>query len=67
MAYADAYPNRIIKLGDKQRFDLRRIKFTSANIYDLSKWKQITGGMSLFNSRSMRLIGESAPESFPME
>lgn len=64
MAYADAYPIRVKKLSDKQRFDLWRIKFASANIYDLSKWKQIIGGMSLFNSRSMRLIGGPAPEPF---
>ena len=51
-------------LSYKQRSDLWRIKFASANIYDLSKWRQITGGMALFNSRSMRLIGGSAPEPF---
>jgi pimeloyl-ACP methyl ester carboxylesterase len=54
----------LANLSYKQRSDLWRIKFASANIYNLSKWREITGGMALFNSRSMRLIGGSAPEPF---
>jgi pimeloyl-ACP methyl ester carboxylesterase len=51
-------------LSYKQRSDLWRIKFASVNIYNVSKWREITGGMALFNSRSMRLIGGSAPEPY---
>lgn len=51
-------------LGYKQRSDLWRIKFASANMYDVSKWRQIIGGITLFNSQSMRLIGGSAPEPY---
>jgi len=51
-------------LSYKQRSDMWRIKFASVNIYNLSKWRKITGGMALFNSKSMRLIGGSAPEPF---
>ena len=51
-------------LNYKQQSDLWRIKFASVNIYNVSKWREITGGIALFNSRSMRLIGGSAPEPF---
>jgi proline iminopeptidase len=54
----------IQQLSYKQRSHYWRINFASANIYDLSKWRQITGGMTLFNARSMRLLGGSAPEPF---
>jgi pimeloyl-ACP methyl ester carboxylesterase len=52
------------RLNYKQRSDLWRIKFASVNIYDLSKWRKVNGGMNLFNSQSMRLIGTTAPEPF---
>lgn len=48
----------------KQRSDLWRIKHAGANIFDVTKWRQITGGLTLFNARSMRLLGGSAPEPF---
>lgn len=51
-------------LSYKQRSHYWRINFASANIYDLSRWRQITGGMTQFNARSMRLLGGSAPEPF---
>jgi proline iminopeptidase len=48
----------------KKRSDYWRINHASANIYDVSKWRQITGGMTLFNARTMRLLGGSMPEPF---
>ncbi len=52
------------RLTYKQRTDNWRINFASANIYDVSKWKQVNGGMALYNGRSGSLLGSSSPEIF---
>jgi proline iminopeptidase len=52
------------QLTYKQRSDYWRINHASANIYDVTKWRQVTGGMTLFNARSMRLLGGSMPAPF---
>jgi proline iminopeptidase len=52
------------QLSYKQRTDNWRINFASANIYDVSKWRQVNGGMAFYNGRSGSLLGSSSPEIF---
>lgn len=48
----------------KKRLDYWRINFASVNIFNLSEWRKVIGGMNLFNSKAMRLIGGTAPEPY---
>jgi proline iminopeptidase len=48
-------------LSDKQKIEEWRIRFASANLYDLSKWRQLRGGMAFYNPRA----GSDASKGFP--
>ncbi len=51
-------------LSYKQRSDYWRINTASANIYNISRWRESLGGMTLFNVRSARLLARTIPEPF---
>lgn len=48
-------------LSDKQRIEEWRIRYAAANIYDVSKWRDLRGGMAFYNSKA----GAAAYKSMP--
>ncbi|MFN2637443.1 MAG: alpha/beta fold hydrolase [Gemmatimonadaceae bacterium] len=50
-------------LSDRERIEAWRIRFASANIYDLRKWRRLGGGMAFYNSRA----GSAASQTMPKE
>jgi proline iminopeptidase len=48
-------------LSDRQQTDEWRIRYASGNIYDVSRWRQLRGGMAFYNPRA----GSDAYKSLP--
>lgn len=48
-------------LSAKQKIEEWRIRFASANIYDLSRWRELRGGMAFYNGRA----GSDASRTMP--
>jgi pimeloyl-ACP methyl ester carboxylesterase len=51
-------------LSDKQKIDEWRIRYASANLYDVSKWRQLRGGMAFYNSRAGSAAAKSMPQTY---
>jgi proline iminopeptidase len=51
-------------LSDKQRIAEWRIRFASANLYDVSKWRQLRGGMAFYNSRAGSATYRTMPQTY---
>lgn len=52
------------ELNYRKRSDRWRINFSSVNMYDITKWKQMAGGMAFYNGRSSQLLARSEPEPY---
>jgi pimeloyl-ACP methyl ester carboxylesterase len=51
-------------LSDKQKIEEWHIRFAAANIYDVSKWRQLRGGMAFYNPRAGSDANRTMPESY---
>jgi proline iminopeptidase len=51
-------------LSDKQRITEWRIRYASANLYDVSKWRQLRGGMAFHNSRAGSAAWKTMPQTY---
>jgi proline iminopeptidase len=51
-------------LSDRQKTAEWRIRFASANLYDVSKWRQLRGGMAFYNPRAGSDASKSMPEAY---
>jgi proline iminopeptidase len=51
-------------LSDKQRIEEWRIRYASANLYDVSRWRQLRGGMAFYNPRAGSAASKSMPKSY---
>lgn len=51
-------------LSDKQTIEEWRIRFASANLYDLSKWRQLRGGLAFYNPRSGSDASKGMPQTY---
>lgn len=51
-------------LSDKQKIDEWRIRFASANLYNVSNWRQLRGGMAFYNSRAGSAAAKSMPQTY---
>jgi pimeloyl-ACP methyl ester carboxylesterase len=49
-------------LSAKQKIEEWRIRFASANLYDLTKWRQLRGGMAFYNGKA----GSDASRTMPL-
>ena len=53
-----------LPLSEKQKTEEWRIRYASANIYNVSKWRELRGGMAFYNGRAGSDAGKSMPESY---
>lgn len=51
-------------LNSKQQTYRWRIRFAGANIYDVTKWQQMKGGMVFYNQAAGTASGTTMPESY---
>lgn len=51
-------------LSDKQKIEEWRIRYAAANIYDVTKWRELRGGMAFYNPRAGSLASKSIPASY---
>jgi pimeloyl-ACP methyl ester carboxylesterase len=51
-------------LSDKQQITEWRIRYASANLYDVSKWRQLRGGMAFYNSRAGSAASKTMPQTY---
>jgi proline iminopeptidase len=51
-------------LSDKQTIEEWRIRFAAANIYDVSKWRDLRGGMAFYNPKAASDAGRGVPVSY---
>lgn len=52
------------QLSDKQKVEEWRIRYASANLYDVSKWRQLRGGMAFYNPRAGSDASKGMPETY---
>lgn len=52
--------------SDKQRIAEWRIRYASANLYDVAKWRQLRGGMALYNPQAGRAAGRTMPTAYDL-
>jgi len=51
-------------LGDRDATRKWRIKFASANIYDISNWRNVKGGWVFYNQSAGTASGQSMPQDY---
>jgi pimeloyl-ACP methyl ester carboxylesterase len=51
-------------LSDKQQIAEWRIRYASANLYDVSKWRQMRGGMAFHNTRAGSAAWKTMPQTY---
>jgi proline iminopeptidase len=51
-------------LSDKQKIEEWRIRFASANLYDVGKWRQLRGGMAFYNQRAGSDAAKGMPQTY---
>ena len=53
-----------LPLSEKQKTEEWRIRYASANRYDVSKWRELRGGMAFYNGRAGSDAGKSMRENY---
>jgi proline iminopeptidase len=51
-------------LTDRERIHEWRIRFAAVSLWDISKWRELTGGMAFHNSRAGNAASRSAPKTW---
>ena len=51
-------------LSDKQKIEDWHIRFAAANIFDISKWRELRGGMAFYNPRAGSDANKTMPQSY---
>lgn len=51
-------------LSGKQKIEEWHIRYASANLYDLTKWRLLRGGMAFYNGKAGSVAGKSMPASY---
>lgn len=52
------------KLSSREQSYKWQIRFASANIYDIKKWRNLKGGMVFFNQKASTAAGRSMPQDY---
>lgn len=50
--------------SDKQRIMEWRIRYASANLFDVSKWRQLRGGLAFYNPRAGSATSKTMPATY---
>jgi proline iminopeptidase len=51
-------------LSDRQKIDEWRIRYAAANLYNVSNWRQLRGGMAFYNPRASSAASKSMPQAY---
>ncbi len=51
-------------LTDKQKIEEWHIRYATANLFDVSKWRQLSGGMAFYNARAGAAASKSLPTAY---